>query len=272
MLHAKNFQQTIIVAVILTIAVSWAYSQTDPANDAFNRGRKLFLASDYTNARKEFQNSFGIRATPLTAYFLSDTYFQLRDFNNAKSWANVTLSMIPPAVLAQDYVNGAKTIIDYSTKQLAPKPAPASTGTPGLGMTGQAIESVPTLPTPGEMTASGFSKSAAVANANRGVKPAATVLAVNGLTGTWKGDDGGTYYVRQTGNELWWYGKDANGGQSWSNVFHGSISGSRISGTWADVPPGAANSSGILVIDIQGNSRMTATQKTGGFGGSNWMR
>src|SRR5438045_4748532 len=68
------------------------------------------------------------------------------------------------------------------------------------------------------------------------------------LTGIWKCSDGGTYYIRQVGNEVWWYGKGGNFG----NVFHGQfnvwkdepITG--FQGHWADVPTGSTNGSGAI--------------------------
>src|SRR5436190_12774748 len=58
------------------------------------------------------------------------------------------------------------------------------------------------------------------------------------LTGRWSGNDGGTYYLRQLGNELWWSGQSGDSGQTFSNVYQGTIRGDQISGRWADVPQG----------------------------------
>ncbi len=92
------------------------------------------------------------------------------------------------------------------------------------------------------------------------------------LTGSWRCDDGGTYYVRQAGNEIWWYGESGDGGRSWSNVFYGYIQGNRIVGKWADVPHGQNQGLGEMTMEIQAINRLKAMRKTGGFGGSEWTR
>ena len=91
------------------------------------------------------------------------------------------------------------------------------------------------------------------------------------LTGIWRGNDGGTYFVRQVNQDLWWYGRDASG-VAWTNVFHGRIQGQIINGNWADVPQGRTLSSGVLNLQISAPNRMIATYQTGGFGGSQWTR
>ncbi|NEO16942.1 MULTISPECIES: hypothetical protein [unclassified Moorena] len=92
------------------------------------------------------------------------------------------------------------------------------------------------------------------------------------LTGTWRANDGGTYYIRQVGNELWWYGQSSNNGRSFSNVFHGYIGQNEVAGNWADVPRGRTRGSGEMVVRIDSNRRLTAVRRTGGFSGSVWTR
>ncbi|HEX5731567.1 MAG TPA: hypothetical protein VF131_01940 [Blastocatellia bacterium] len=105
------------------------------------------------------------------------------------------------------------------------------------------------------------------------VRNAETTLDRFDLTGKWKCNDGGTYYVRQIRNELWWYGQSADNGSSWTNVFHGRIEGKTILGDWTDIPQGRIQSSGALVLIINGLNSFTAQTKSGGgFGGSVWTR
>ena len=92
------------------------------------------------------------------------------------------------------------------------------------------------------------------------------------LSGQWFCNDGGTYFVRQVGNELWWYGKSRDGGMTWSNVFHGRIQGNQVNGRWADVPQGRISSAGEMSLQLLGNNKFRAIRKTGGFGGSEWTR
>jgi hypothetical protein len=96
-------------------------------------------------------------------------------------------------------------------------------------------------------------------------------LSVN-LTGRWKCNDGGTYYIHQVGTKVWWYGESGDNGGSWTNVFQGEVEGDRVRGKWVDVPHGRAMNSGEMTLQIQAPSRLVASQKTGGFGGSEWSR
>lgn len=47
---------------------------------------------------------------------------------------------------------------------------------------------------------------------------ASAVTAQSSLTGTWRCNDGGTYFVRQVGREIWWLGRSADSGASFTNV------------------------------------------------------
>ncbi len=89
------------------------------------------------------------------------------------------------------------------------------------------------------------------------------------LTGVWDCDDGGTYYIRQLGNNVWWYGEQDPNSPGWSNVAMGTIDGSRVMLTWADVPKGGAMGSGNLVLDVVSGSKLQAVEHSG-FGGSAW--
>jgi hypothetical protein len=91
------------------------------------------------------------------------------------------------------------------------------------------------------------------------------------MNGIWKANDGGTYYVRQSGNDIWWVGMSADGGKQWTNVFKGVRNGSTITGTWSDVPKGKGRSGGTLNLHVDGsNSLLTRREVTGGFAGSKW--
>jgi hypothetical protein len=93
------------------------------------------------------------------------------------------------------------------------------------------------------------------------------------LTGTWSCDDGGSYYIRQRGAEVFWFGEPSSTDPHWSNVAHGEIDSSgRIRLSWADVPKGRINSGGLLTLQIENNGSLIAVTRTGGFGGSHWSR
>ncbi len=99
------------------------------------------------------------------------------------------------------------------------------------------------------------------------------VVAWADLTGIWRGDDNGTYYLRQSGNKLSWYGERSKSNPAWSNVYWAEINGDRIQGRWVDVPKGHVMGRGTLRLRIRHSGNvLVAEQKTGGFGGSRWTR
>jgi len=101
------------------------------------------------------------------------------------------------------------------------------------------------------------------------------------ITGVWDCNDGGTYYVRNLGSEVWWFGHGIHPHQSFANVAYGQIEGEGNTRVlrlkWADVPGGTTNIYGRLALHlnfaIQFN-RVThmslASEHTGNFGGSLW--
>lgn len=97
-------------------------------------------------------------------------------------------------------------------------------------------------------------------------------IAFADLTGKWSCNDGGNYYLRQLGKEVFWYGERSQTGPAWSNVASGHIDGNQIILRWADVPKGSIMQEGILILRLDNPNRATATYKTGGFGGSIWSR
>ncbi|BBO78005.1 hypothetical protein DSCW_54220 [Desulfosarcina widdelii] len=102
--------------------------------------------------------------------------------------------------------------------------------------------------------------------------PIATAWA--NLTGSWSCNDGGTYYLRQIGRELHWYGEaDYSGQPAWANVFSGSILDGRITGKWAAVPKGRSSGAGQLVLEVKNQGTvLRSVENTGGFKGSRWVR
>jgi hypothetical protein len=92
------------------------------------------------------------------------------------------------------------------------------------------------------------------------------------LTGAWKCNDGGTYYLRQFGNELWWYGEQSPRNPAWSNIAHGTIEGNILTLRWTDVPKGEIMNHGELILEITPKGKIVARDKTGGFGGSVWTQ
>ncbi|RUS96528.1 hypothetical protein DSM106972_087150 [Dulcicalothrix desertica PCC 7102] len=101
--------------------------------------------------------------------------------------------------------------------------------------------------------------------------PGMIIAQAGNLTGAWNCNDGGVYFIRQVGNQIWWYGQSSDGGQTWSNVFQGTITGSRIIGSWADVPKGSIRGYGEMTLRISGG-RIQKISGGENFGGSVWSR
>lgn len=95
------------------------------------------------------------------------------------------------------------------------------------------------------------------------------------LTGVWLANAGGTYYLRQMGNDVIWFGAGCQDGRNtntdFSNVFLGRLTGTTLSGIWADVPYGSAGGDGALTLSAEGGV-LRRTGTTGGFGENSWVR
>ena len=86
------------------------------------------------------------------------------------------------------------------------------------------------------------------------------------LTGHYASDmDGvnGAYYVRQIGNEVFWFGEDFK--SRWSHVFKGTINGNTLTGTIWDVPKAELYNTGTCTYSIT-NEGKTLTKTSGEIG------
>ena len=91
------------------------------------------------------------------------------------------------------------------------------------------------------------------------------------ISGVWLADDGGTYAIKQSGNEITWEGYSRDGGRRWTHTFNGVLQGDTIVGKFSDRPPGASRGSGPLSVKIVNDTRLEKVAGTGGnFGGSLW--
>lgn len=85
------------------------------------------------------------------------------------------------------------------------------------------------------------------------------VTAGYNLTGTWRGSDGVTYYVREIADLIYWYGE---GVSCCSNVAYGNILGSTANVTFAGVPKKSDFGAGGLALQISSDNFMFTTRKT----------
>lgn len=102
------------------------------------------------------------------------------------------------------------------------------------------------------------------------------------VTGTWAGNDGGIYYVRQVGSVVWWNGMSGRDappehlGRNFNNVGRGEITDDlTIVSDWVDVPRGGIDGGGTVTWqiggDAAGNLEITKIGETGsGRGDSIW--
>src|SRR5690242_1767653 len=96
------------------------------------------------------------------------------------------------------------------------------------------------------------------------------------LTGIWTADDGGIYYIRQIGSQVWWAGLGNNGGgQNFTNVFRGTMTSANglteVVGTWADVPRGSNDGYGNLSLNVLSTTKIVKLSG-GGFFASIWTK
>jgi len=121
-----------------------------------------------------------------------------------------------------------------------------------------------------------FSFIVSVLIASMGYAQTADARCLGELSGIWHGNDGGTYYIRQNGQKVWWVGGTTyNEGTTFVNVFFGQRSGDSIKGNWADVPLGNNMGHGDLTLLCSQNAHnyvLTKTSASGGFGGSTWEK
>ena len=100
----------------------------------------------------------------------------------------------------------------------------------------------------------------------------------NDLTGKWSANDGATYFIRQIGNKLWWFGAlSLQEGTGFSNVFHGQLyaegaAGPYIYGDWQDVPFGNNRGYGQLVITLDPSGQKLFKSSGEGFSATEWTK
>ncbi len=97
---------------------------------------------------------------------------------------------------------------------------------------------------------------------------------ITDLTGRWKGNDGGIYYIRQVGSAVVWFGESSttDGRPRFANVAIGTREGANVSLRWADLPKcGLSGRGDHLQLSVSDASTIVKTSGAG-FGGSRWTR
>lgn len=281
-------RKAVLVFMIGWSGLSVAYDQETVASaaTAYDEGVRLFENKDWWNAATKLKESHDLLPFPITAYYVSVACAKMAYSSGALEYVKKALNGDPPLEpqlvnqhrLRQPYLDEANKILAWAEEHdrivkiegradsFFPKPPPPTN-----------LSSVPgsfpiTVPKVSPPAVKGGIKPPSPANGPQIVVASPGVLLHRDLTGTWRGDDGGTYVIRQVGQEIWWFGRSRDGGTSWANVFHGKLHQGKIVGEWADVPMGKARNSGKLVLELQNPREFKAIRKTGGFGGNVWRR
>jgi hypothetical protein len=92
------------------------------------------------------------------------------------------------------------------------------------------------------------------------------------LTGKWSGNDGGTYYITQLNDRIYWYGENSTTSPGFANIGVGKIVGNYIFIEATDVPKGSASAQSDLIIYKSTDNYLYVITKDSPFGGSSWTR
>jgi len=255
-----------LLAFVILIFAPPAYSNNEDkakAEKLYNEGMNAVNKGNWGLALQNFKNSYQLFPHSTTAYLICCAYLKQEDPSNAEKFAEKAITEKPE--LEEPFLTDANKIRDWAKN---------AKGDAYYLLKGKADESKrpkkpkikpprPAVPQQKALSGEKFIK----------VKPIKAVFKqpIN-LTGKWNCNDGGSYFIRQIDNELWWYGQSKDNGKTWSNVFHGHIKGNQIKGKWVDVPQGLTKNSGEIILEILGNSKLKTIEKTGGFGGTEWTR
>jgi hypothetical protein len=90
------------------------------------------------------------------------------------------------------------------------------------------------------------------------------------LTGIWRCNDGGTYYLRQEGDDLWWAGEDPE--QKWTHLFKGTVTEETIEGEWIGLPKGKSTEFGRLTLNIFQGNKLTGDSPGGNLSNAEWKK
>lgn len=225
---------------------------TTTVEKLFQQGLEDYKGEKWEEAVVHFHNCYNFTRHSKVSYCISCCYNQLESAKKALEFAEKALSDKPP--LEDPFLTGAQQIRSHAKYILNMRKE-----TPGFrytikGGADDGFPEAPFPPLPPKMT----------------VSPPPPTPKTRNLTGTWKSNQGATYFIRQIGNVIWWCGESTDGGKQWTNVFHGTTVGNRIKGKWADVPKGRLANSGVLELQIEESGRLT--RQKGNFGDTYWTR
>jgi hypothetical protein len=105
----------------------------------------------------------------------------------------------------------------------------------------------------------------------------AQCVAPTGFGGSpWIAEGGAVYNMRRVGSSVFWIDKSADDGRTFTNVFHGTLSGNIIQGEWADLFGNSGSGGLTLRVDGEvgvGIHAIDQIASTGdGFGSFHWIK
>ena len=92
------------------------------------------------------------------------------------------------------------------------------------------------------------------------------------ITGTWTIQDGSKAYIRQIGNEIYFYTEPVPVNPFGASVAYGTMSGNIIRMKWADIPKGRNRNDGTYVFEVVADDVMVLKERTGNTGISQLTR
>jgi hypothetical protein len=92
------------------------------------------------------------------------------------------------------------------------------------------------------------------------------------LTGVWHTQTGATFYMRQIGSEIWWYGTQSPNQPRWSNVASGRLDGNVVRVRWVDVPQGTTRNAGNLALKAVDARHLVVSENPNDFLAADWFR
>lgn len=90
--------------------------------------------------------------------------------------------------------------------------------------------------------------------------PTATLAALSGI---WKGDNGGTFYIQEDRGNIYWYAEQLTRNPYWAHIFTGKIKDHKIDGIWIDVPKGKRRTRGRLAAEVTADGKYILIQAPG---------
>jgi hypothetical protein len=92
------------------------------------------------------------------------------------------------------------------------------------------------------------------------------------LTGIWHTRTGATFFVRQLGSEIWWFGTYSLALPTpWTHVASGRMEGNVIRVRWVDVPQGLSRNSGTLGLKVVAPDHLVVVENPNDFS-ADWIK